>query len=210
MKKIFSEEIIFPLKIYKAIYPLNTSSIIDFLYLHKSKNGGRVISNQGGWQCELPLNEPTLHPFINALEYLGKEIFNHEIKIDEIWGNISSKNHHNTPHSHGYIPFPTGHDNLIKYSGVLYLKAPPGSGGIRFFDLHQMFNYSESYLPQEKEIIIFPNHLVHGVDTNLINEDRISIAFNITVMRESFKQFLKTQKPKYTNNTPQLYTPPTP
>ena len=83
-------------------------------------------------------------------------------------------------------------------SGVLWLKIPENSGNIIFIspyehvahvEIDELYSdefkkshnsFSNYFLnPTEGYMILFPSHLVHYVDVNKSNEDRISVAFNI-------------------------------
>ena len=90
------------------------------------------------------------------------------------------------------------HSNSL-FSGVLYLKAAEKTGQISFhkykkyldissptltlgFTKWNIFNSDKwSITPNENQIIIFPSNLMHSVEINNSNEDRVSIAFNVFV-----------------------------
>ena len=42
--------------------------------------------------------------------------------------------------------------------------------------------YDYKYEPKEGAMIIFPAHLIHKVEENKSNEDRISVSFNIDLL----------------------------
>jgi uncharacterized protein (TIGR02466 family) len=93
------------------------------------------------------------------------------------------------------------HSNSL-FSGVLYLKAAEETGQISFhkyakyldvssptlslgFTEWNIFNSDKwSITPHENQIIIFPSNVVHSVEINNSNDDRISIAFNVFVKGE--------------------------
>lgn len=93
------------------------------------------------------------------------------------------------------------HSNSL-FSGVLYLKAAEETGQISFhkyskyldvsspslslgFTEWNIFNSDKwSITPHKNQIIIFPSNVVHSVETNNSNDDRISIAFNMFVRGE--------------------------
>lgn len=93
------------------------------------------------------------------------------------------------------------HNNSL-FSGVLYLKAAEETGQISFhkyakyldvssptlslgFTEWNIFNSDKwSITPHENQIIIFPSNVVHSVEINNSNDDRISIAFNVFVKGE--------------------------
>jgi uncharacterized protein (TIGR02466 family) len=93
------------------------------------------------------------------------------------------------------------HSNSL-FSGVLYLKAAEETGQISFhkyskyldvsspslslgFTEWNIFNSDKwSITPHKNQIIIFPSNVVHSVEKNNSNDDRISIAFNMFVRGE--------------------------
>jgi len=101
------------------------------------------------------------------------------------WVNINNnRSASNIPHNHEGI-----------LSGIFYLKAPPGSGKIYFKNpgintLWEGFKFVEqrnemtgeliNITPIEGEILIWPSYLHHGVLPNEHDDERISIAFNIS------------------------------
>ena len=107
------------------------------------------------------------------------------------WININKPGNYNVKHLH-----PTN-----DLSGVLWIKAPQNSGDIVFespyeFQAYQeidsyvdefrnSFNIDHSYYftPTDGRMLIFPSHLMHEVEENLSNEDRISVSFNIKLSK---------------------------
>lgn len=107
--------------------------------------------------------------------------------INNCWAIINGKFASNLVHDHP--------NSLL--SGVYYIKLPKDSGGLFFHDprvgaqriLPPYLEFtpwtmpSVTYKPSEGTMIIFPSWLPHGVESNLSNEDRISISFNIGVQQ---------------------------
>lgn len=89
------------------------------------------------------------------------------------------------------------HHRNSMLSGVLYVSSEPGSGDIiingdgrdhKTFDLSVEptydggTEYNQSYVPFAPvtgDIIIFPSHYKHGVNTNMTNSVRCSLAFDV-------------------------------
>jgi len=105
----------------------------------------------------------------------------------DAWVNINYPGSFNNPHEH------LGAGAFL--SGILYVKVPENSGKIVFHDpRHYMQLCSEplmyynggqmttSYTPCENELLLFPYWLVHSVEENNSNEERISISFNINMV----------------------------
>jgi len=100
------------------------------------------------------------------------------LKVDEIWINIASKDAYQEEHYHNSF-----------FSGVLYLETFSGSGSIHFMNplsteamvmnLPKTFDFAHKIQPTNGMILIFPSWLTHRVMSNNSNNNRITIAFNI-------------------------------
>ncbi len=153
--------------------------------LHKSNVGG-------GYQSPFNLMHKQelspLYDFIiqQSLEICGELNMNSiRIGISGSWVNINDKRSaSNISHNHEGI-----------LSGIFYLKAPHGSGKIYFKNpgmntLWEGFRFVEqrnemtgelvNVDPIEGEILIWPSYLHHGVLPNEHDDERISIAFNVS------------------------------
>ena len=84
--------------------------------------------------------------------------------IIALWGNIYHKGDYTDSHDH--MPG--------VYSFTYYVKVPDGSAPFIFDDL------GETWEPKEGDLVLFPSHLNHSVPEHTIDEDRISIAGNLT------------------------------
>lgn len=109
-----------------------------------------------------------------------------KFKIGPTWINLNQNNNITRPHLHS--------NSLL--SGILYIKAN-NSGPIVFMhpvatqqyvmdteiidDYNKFTSTDMSVTPSPGKLVIFPSWLVHYVQNNLDNSDRISIAFNINV-----------------------------
>ena len=84
--------------------------------------------------------------------------------VHSIWGNIFTKGNHAVAHNHmpGIFSF------------VYYVKMPEGSSQLVFNDLSSQVHLEEG------DLIIFPAHLHHSVPEHIIEEERVTIAGNIT------------------------------
>jgi uncharacterized protein (TIGR02466 family) len=168
--------------------------------LHKDDSNGRTLSNQGGWQSHD--FDPAHHP---ELADLHKKILNQAencvrdygysedeciLSVGNMWVNINGEHHTNSVHIH---------DNAF-VSGVFYVKAEPGQGSINLYKCYsqdyivasqaRVNNYTPisasaiSFQPKVGKLIMFPGYLPHGVDRNGTKNDRISISFNVKLMRK--------------------------
>ena len=60
------------------------------------------------------------------------------------------------------------------FSFTYYVKVPEGSAPLIFDDLGEIWH------PKEGDLVLFPGHLTHSVPEHTIDENRISIAGNLT------------------------------
>lgn len=151
---------------------------------HKEKEKSEVYSNLGGYQGHNFDYEPLkdiLAETMREIQVPEKPIVTMDVGF---WLNINSKGSFNTLHDHVSMT------NFL--SGVFYVKVPENSGNIYFKDPRTLVKCfpDEQYFakgidemelePQENMLVIFPTWLSHRVGVNMSEEDRISIAFNIT------------------------------
>ena len=190
---------IFPISIHQ--FKINDfdsikNKLIDYVYdIKKQDSVGVNHSNIGGWQSptiDSSKDDDLLKNFlVKCLSDLPFIDRSYAFKIDA-WFNINKNGNFNMPHTH-----PNCH-----LSGVLWLKIPENSGKIIFIspyehvghvEIDEMYSdefkksnnsFSNYFLnPIEGYLILFPSHLLHYVDINKSNEDRISVAFNINFER---------------------------
>jgi len=137
-------------------------------------NKSNKVSNIGGYQSDADiLQNPIFYPLVQILNnYIIDSFSNPNLRIKGMWCNISSQHHCNWHHSHSTN---ITEDNI---SGVLYLQTPLNCGNITFGHPY-CFNLDiYSHIPSRNELLMFDSRLVHRVEPNKSNEDRISISFN--------------------------------
>ncbi len=162
-------------------------------YQYKNIDAGNTISNVGGYQSNnIFINNASteIKKLLLSIENLSTEWYNDfnvkpqfPRKIDNCWININSTNNYNKPHVH--------HQSI--FSGVYYVKAPKDTGCITFNNqsdrdfILQTFTNQNRYTVSDinydavvGRVVIFPSWIQHSVGINQSNEDRISIAFNMT------------------------------
>ena len=187
----------FPTIIHEYVFGnIDDKKIIDFCYKQKELNPeGQTISNRGGWHSPFyKLSEDNIISR-TLTEGVSKSIFT-SLKPSlnfyiSYWININCPNSYNTSHTH-----PDCH-----FSGVLWIKVPNNSGVIQFNNPqgHTGYTEIESYLdepinqtafchkmtiePQVGKMLTFPSALRHDVSVNNSQEDRISISYNMTLIR---------------------------
>ena len=179
---------------------------IKCVYEEKKKDpvGVNMTNRGGGWQSRnwrfRSENQGPQGPSLLS-EFLIEQIVNYfqknrilkvgvEVRFANWWININTKGSFNVKHIHG-----SSH-----ISGVFYLQASQGSGKIVFDSPHifsrsrENASYSTAIVdslnyypamefdPVEGMMMMFPSDLLHGVEENKSNKDRISLSFNILVL----------------------------
>jgi len=173
---------------FKLIQP----NLIDWIYNYQKNTDGVVHSNRGGWQSPSDFYlDDSFSEFADYILQNSLAALTHYdlmFKMANMWININRKGDYNIMHDHP----------LSVMSGVLWIKTPKNCGSLVFRSPHSFTqgtllestdpevakeqNYYNSYTFNSKEgtMILFPSDLLHGVEPNESNEDRISIAFNLT------------------------------
>ncbi|NJL64162.1 MAG: hypothetical protein HC903_22915 [Methylacidiphilales bacterium] len=155
---------------------------------------GKQWSNILGWHSIDTLHQLTIFQSLSDIIYnnvievgtfLNWDLDKFKINISTCWAIINQKYAYNSIHNHP--------NSLL--SGVYFLKTPLSCGGIYFSDPRpatQMivppvkdFNMwtlpKITYKPYEGMMLLFPSWLSHGVETNLSEEDRVCINFNLAM-----------------------------
>jgi uncharacterized protein (TIGR02466 family) len=169
---------------------------------------GRKLSNDGGWQSKdfRPGKYPELKiledKILSQAEQCVRD-FGFDEKscfpvLENVWFNVNSKHNSNMVHMH----------DASFVSGVFYLKARPGQGKITmyknmmqdfatmsFANLEKFTPISASaisYDPVTGRLIMFPGWLPHGVSANELDEDRVSLSFNVKIIRTDDERYRPT------------------
>ena len=164
-------------------------------------NKSSVVSNRGENSYQSPSINPKFElssemiKLLKEVENKSSEVsnnigFNSKVKIANYWANVNKKHCYNVDHAHP--------GSLL--SAVFYVKVSKNSGRITFSNPNDLLmesylhgknlnlNYDSVYYalssiftlePKENCLIIFPSWLVHRVEPNGSDEDRISISFNL-------------------------------
>ena len=185
---MFLEEI-FSTPIYGFDLELDVDSIRYWCYSVLKENPGRQISNIGGWQSE-DFREFGNTPLTDLILYAVKE--SHNIAkdlgipegdrwVENLWININPKYSYNQVHVHPEA----------RLSGVFYVSAPKNSGDLCFTrsngyalgtvapELTRYSGVEQHYPAKTNRMLIFPAWVEHHVKSNMSDQDRISISFNI-------------------------------
>jgi uncharacterized protein (TIGR02466 family) len=175
---------------------LNTKKLTSFAYDLKTKDKGRVLSNNGGWQSnDVDLTNTTLKPLFkeiskNVEDYIHLIGFkkNLQMLLCNGWFNINDYKDSNNMHYHPDC----------EISGVYYLQSSKDSGEIVFYhpsDVLDLFwkdskkeiftpinSKSYIYEPMVNRLFLFPSWLKHSVMPNMDKKlNRISFSFNIVI-----------------------------
>lgn len=190
----------FPTPIWWEQTEIDTIDIIKVCADMLEKDSkGRIISNEGGWQSSdfLPGTYPELSILENKIMEQANDCLHGygydpkycSLVFNNIWFNINYTYNSNSVHFH---------DNTF-ISGCFYLKATPDQGNITFYKNYAM-NYivvsqaillgntelsvgTISHAPNTGKLVMFPGYLPHGVGHNPSPETRISMGFNIKLIR---------------------------
>lgn len=107
--------------------------------------------------------------------------------VTNMWANITSPNRRHNTHAH---------PNCL-FSGVVYIKTPPGCGRTLFHSPRHLLNSlapdlmdkndlnADTFIPptEKGRMVIWPSYLPHSVDNGNAadDEDRIVVAFNVMI-----------------------------
>jgi uncharacterized protein (TIGR02466 family) len=195
MGSVMDLELWFPQPIWFKNYDSDFSTAVSYIQKLKTTSPGNKISNIGGWQSSavnLETSEELKEVFnvINAglshVEKTLKEQGFGPLKLETVWINVNKGKDYNREHVHPGSTF----------SGCLYLKVSDKSGVIEFkrpdnmtlypgtHNKTGMFYPTVTYKPVSGMLLIFPAWLSHLVFPSDDDEERISVAFNVTSVEQ--------------------------
>jgi uncharacterized protein (TIGR02466 family) len=185
-------ELWFPQPIWFKDCTADFSEALSYIEELKKTNPGRRLSNVGGWQSEdidFESTKELAEPFDvvrKGVEYVVQDLQQYgfgKFRLANAWINVSKGADFNREHVHAGATF----------SGCLYLKVSDKSGHISFTRPDNMLLYpgvgsnkkdifysSTSYKPVIGRLLVFPAWLPHMVLPSEDDEERISVAFNLT------------------------------
>ena len=197
MKKNYQARLAFPTVFHEYNFnkkDFKKNKLIDFCYAEKKQNPkGLKRSNRGGWHSRIyNINEDNLISE-HLKKGLGKSVFTtlkQTLQVNvSYWIMINSPNTYNCSHTH-----PNSH-----LSGVFWIQASEKSGDLKFINPSNFEAYVElhsyvepfkldtnayeayKYNPTEGKMVTFSSHVIHEVENNESNEDRIAVSYNITL-----------------------------
>jgi uncharacterized protein (TIGR02466 family) len=180
---------------FNDVTEYNYNLAIDYCNYLAIKTKGNIISNVGGWQSDhlydsqdanTPLNIffKQLQPHIDqALLGLG---VTQSLKVDNYWVNINGCGHSTRLHSHPLSSI-SGVFYLTKYNSDIVFQRTNDISDYHLRSIKSNLNtplsYSETrYAPQQGQYILFPSWLKHYVEPSTVSEQRISVAFNVSII----------------------------
>ena len=192
-------DLYFPTPVWWEQTELDNTDMLKLCYQLHNDDDGRKLSNQGGWQSKdfrpdvyaemKPLHDMIMAQVDNCIRDYGYHEDYCTPLMENFWFNINKQGNTNSVHIH---------DNSF-ISGVYYVSANPGQGNINVYKNHMqdfiiasaapMQSYTPisasciAFEPMSSKLILFPGWLPHGVDRNQTEEDRVSISFNVKLVR---------------------------
>ncbi len=192
---------LFPTTVYTCKLPacdaLN-EELLSHITALRAADAGRVRSNQLGWQSRnLDYSVASVRRFCTLLlercrtygASLGWALREElEFITRECWANVNPRYAYNQPHQHP--------NALI--SGVYYVQVPAGDcGTLQLMDPRAQARVLQPeyapgapggaqvqhIAPEVGRLVLFPSWLEHGVGQNLSEGERISMSFNVDLVR---------------------------
>ena len=175
-----------------------TNNFDNNLFYQRALEIKKTYSGKTNWKCDTYstikdlnlMHDKTFEELIQKCTYHVKEfaelygIFKKNISCKESWLNIASTGQYQEYHLH-----PKHHFSL-----VYYVKTPENCGNIVFKSksadnmfplpegvLTDVNNATYDILPEEGKILIFDSSMLHMVEKNKSEEDRVSVAMNFIV-----------------------------
>jgi uncharacterized protein (TIGR02466 family) len=179
---------LFATTVYHKTCNIDLKRLEDKCLSHSKEVKTAALSNVGGYQGHDFYDEELFLEISNSLPTIENKFISSITTF--AWVNVNSCGDYNERHNHD----PWAGTFM---SGIFYVRTPPNSGRIRFYDprpnilmrTKDMLYYNGGnnyhyYDPEENFMLIFPPWLEHQVELNKSNEKRISISFNILVNNE--------------------------
>lgn len=164
-----------------------SEELVQYCVTNPDLELGKSRSNRGGKQSPDTTEDSIVKDLIqNIIEENIHQVCQYELEIDNYWINLNTRHSYNVMHCHpGAI-----------LSGVVYIQASEDSGDLVFYHPNMYSIYQESAIYNREDLsqfinvrmkpktgvcYIFPGHLMHLVEPNKTQDDRVSVSFNINV-----------------------------
>lgn len=202
-------DLYFPTPVWWEQTDIDTAPMLDLgRRLKENDPQGRRLSNEGGWQSmdfrpgthlELkPIEDKIMQQAHQCVLDFGYRTDLCFPVLENLWFNFNYQHNSNMVHIH---------DSSF-VSGAFYLKAVPGQGKITMYkDFNQDYLIMSqapvaqfttvsasaiSYEPNTGKLVMFPGWLPHGVGANTLNEERVSLSFNVKLIRTDDERYWTT------------------
>ena len=188
---ISNEHNLFPTPLWQIqIKGVDNDAIKEYCYHLKDNTEGVTISNRGGWHSKeiiQPLPDALTELFTNfegfVNDYCAQITGLNNLMLGNFWVNINQKYDYNRSHDH--------QSSIL--SGVYYVDCEGDDVGnfvaerddsAEFFlgtykNVSGFTGTSFSITPLTGFAFLMPSWVLHSVEQNLTDRDRISIAFNL-------------------------------
>lgn len=182
--------LLFPTIIWEETIPV-PDNYPNYVYnIRRNDPQGIRRSNRNGWHSKVLDNIPYIaDKILDLASIIATEHSYVEAKpfIQQAWYNISAAQSVNLPHQHP--------GSFL--SGVYYIQVSDDAGPIKFYrntneafileslgvyeQLNTLNSPTAAFRPENGKLLLFPSWLMHSVDLNTDEEDRISLAFSIGI-----------------------------
>jgi len=157
---------------------------------HREENKSLPMSNDKCWRGMRQYNSEK--PLLESIDILCSRFHSDFMKDKKetdrrtvYWTNVNEKGGRNMFHHHAMGT----NGQSTELSGVYYVQGK-GTGKIIFRTHYHMenqispympYSMSPSYEPNDGDILMFPSYLLHEIEPNPSEEQRITIAFNVSL-----------------------------
>lgn len=180
------------------IKEIDNEELKQYALMLRENSPGVVKSNFLGWQSDiLQIPNPQISLLVNLILEKSNSLKSklgfkedYQLYLSNLWININHRSSFNRPHIHP--------DCLL--AGVYYVECNENQGQLVFRNpslVQQCIVNEDSLLeftpynsstwsvrPETGKLMIFPAWVEHYVEPNVTDEERISIAFNISIRKE--------------------------
>jgi uncharacterized protein (TIGR02466 family) len=177
------------------VTPTDTTKAIEYCReLQQKDTAGVSLTNIGGWQSgsffhDSITNTP-LEIYFRHIKICVDKVFEdldslRECELINVWININKRNDHNISHIHPASSI-SGSFYLTDNNSDIVFQRPSDANsammsGVASQCRTSLTNLETAFKPAVNDLFLFPSWMQHYVKPNLLDQERISIAFNISV-----------------------------
>ncbi len=182
---------LFPTLLYHNNYNINIDELIAYCYEQKAQDNATKYpqrSGQGSWQS-LYLETELLQPVKQEVDKILQEVCRRPTYHQPDWININPPQSTNVYHTH-----PNADYSVVYYlkneadTGIVFVNPMIHTGAFNTttFTNNKLVQDTRAapqfrIQPKRGDLLLFPAYLPHWVEQNNGTEDRISIAWNISM-----------------------------